>query len=93
MTAVWYDSTQTKIVEVDIMFNTYYSWGDATLNSSLMDLQDIATHEFGHALGLGDVYTRACVPATMFGYSSVGETYKRTLDSADVTGLAKIYKR
>ena len=74
-----------------MLFNEHYMWGDAAINPSLMDLQNIATHELGHSIGLGDIYTTTCSAVTMFGYSDNGETSKRTLEQPDITGLQKMY--
>lgn len=83
---------QRRIVEFDmILDDTEYVWGDATTNSALMDVQNIATHELGHALGLNDIYQSACSTVTMYGYSDYGETTKRDLDAADITGLRELY--
>jgi len=93
VTTVWYTRVGKKIVEFDILFNDAYQWGDATSNSSVMDLQNIATHELGHSVGLSDVYTQSCSAVTMYGYSAYGETSKRTLEPSDILGLQKIYGR
>ncbi|NIP29559.1 MAG: peptidase M10A and M12B matrixin and adamalysin, partial [Candidatus Dadabacteria bacterium] len=45
-----------EIVEFDVLFDTDFTWGNATVNPTLMDLQNIATHEIGHGAGLGDLY-------------------------------------
>jgi hypothetical protein len=79
-----------KIVEFDIMFDTDYTWGDVTLNSALMDLQNIATHEIGHGIGLADIYN--CDLETMYGYSVEGDIVKRDLYDGDIAGLQKLYK-
>ena len=91
VTSVWYTRVGKRIVEFDIRFNTDFIWGDAENNSSLMDLQNIATHELGHALGLSDVYSNSCSYVTMYGYSGEGDIEKRTLAQPDITGLLKIY--
>lgn len=83
--------TTREITEFDVMFDTDFNWGDAVSNPALMDLQNIATHEIGHGLGLSDLYETACNQVTMFGYSTEGDTSKRTLDPADITGLTKLY--
>ena len=56
-----------------------------------MDLQNIATHEIGHGVGLTDVYQTACSQATMYGYSDYGDIIKRDLAQPDITGLQKLY--
>jgi len=80
-----------KILEFDVLFNTSFAWGDAALDSSVMDLQNIATHEIGHGLGLADLYTADCAEETMYGYSTEGETSKRSLEAGDITGLQELY--
>jgi len=56
-----------------------------------MDLQNIATHEIGHGVGLADVYQTACSEVTMYSYSTEGEIIKRTFETPDITGLQKLY--
>ncbi len=93
VTSVWYNPATKAIVEFDIMFDTDWTWGDATVNPTVMvmDLQNIATHELGHGVGLGDVYDSACSEVTMYGYSDYGEFKKRTLEQPDITGLQTLY--
>jgi hypothetical protein len=43
VTTIWYNPATKRIVEFDIIFNTYYPWGDATKTPNVMDLQNIAT--------------------------------------------------
>lgn len=91
VTSIWYSKRTKQIYEFDIKFNTKYIWGDATSNSAVMDLQNIATHEFGHGVGLADLYTPVCSAVTMYGYSDYGETQKRTLELPDINGLQVLY--
>lgn len=80
-----------EISQFDIMFDTDFEWGDAEVDPLVMDLQNIAIHEIGHGLGLSDLYEDACSEVTMYGYSSEGETIKRTLEPADIIGLHELY--
>jgi len=80
-----------KIVEFDILFDTDFVWGDGALNSEVMDLQNIATHELGHGIGLADLYDTVCASQTMYGYSYDGETAKRDLDAGDIAGIQELY--
>ncbi|MFH1801492.1 MAG: matrixin family metalloprotease [archaeon] len=86
----WWNADR-EIIEYDIMFDTDFTWGDATESDSVMDLQNIATHEIGHAFGLSDLYTKKCVDQTMYGYSDYGETNKQTLGTGDINGIRALY--
>ncbi len=91
VTSIWYTPRGKQIVEFDIRFNTRFSWGDATINATTMDLQNIATHELGHGAGLDDIYSSSCTEVTMYGYSTKGEVKKRTLEQPDITGIQILY--
>jgi len=80
-----------RIVEFDILFDNDFEWGDATLNSGLMDLENIATHELGHGIGMSDLYDTTCIDQTMYGYSGEGDIEKRTLAAGDITGIRELY--
>ena len=80
-----------KIVEFDILFDTDFTWGDGVSNLAVMDLQNIATHELGHGVGLADLYDTTCVEETMYGYSDYGEIKKRDLNAGDITGIQELY--
>jgi len=87
----WFTRVGRQIFEFDIMFNTDYTWGDATSVSSVMDLQNIATHEIGHGLGLADLTDVEWELNTMFGFAGAGEIKKRTLEPGDIAGIQKLY--
>lgn len=92
VTSIWITRRPTRqIVEFDMLLDTDFTWGDAIINPAVMDLQNIVTHELGHAIGLDDIYDNSCNTVTMYGYSANGETDKRTLESPDITGLLKMY--
>ena len=91
VTSIWYTRVGKQIVEFDILLDTDFIWGDATVNPAVMDLQNIATHELGHGAGLNDIYSSTCSEVTMYGYSTEGETKKRTLEQPDIAGLQKMY--
>ncbi|MFQ5710871.1 MAG: matrixin family metalloprotease [Candidatus Geothermarchaeales archaeon] len=81
---------QREIIEFDIMFDTDFTWGNATESGdAVMDLQNIATHEIGHGAGLDDY--NLCDLETMYGYSQYGETMKRDLYLGDTAGIQKLY--
>lgn len=95
VTTVWgYFNVPPKsrqIIEWDMQFNSAFTWGDATVDSSKMDLQNIATHELGHSAGMGDLYTTSCTLETMYGYSSEGDVIKRNLYNGDIAGIQALY--
>lgn len=91
VTSIYYTRGKfSQIYDTDILFNTFYAWS-TTGNPAAMDLQNIATHELGHFIGLSDIYQSSCTDVTMYGYSTKGETSKRTLEQPDITGLQKLY--
>lgn len=87
-TYIWYIGE--TIIECDLVFEDLYDWG-TTGASDLMDVQDIAIHEFGHFLLLLDLYDSADSEKTMYGYVGYGETKKRTLGPDDIAGISFIY--
>ncbi len=91
VTYAWINRATRQLVEYDILFNTYFTWGDAAVNSALMDLQNIATHELGHGFNLADIYDQSKSALTMYGYSGEGDTAKRTLEPGDITGLRVVF--
>ncbi|MDI6809367.1 MAG: matrixin family metalloprotease [Candidatus Eisenbacteria bacterium] len=89
-TKAWYVGSG-QIIECDTAFNTYYLWS-ASLSDlcpwDRMDVQNVATHEFGHWLRLGNV---GDYNATMCEFTEKGETKKRSLESDDMAGIRHIY--
>ncbi len=93
----------TKAVGVCIKYSYSYTYCDIFLNSTkkwtngnkegYYDYQGILTHEFGHAIGLGDVYYYSGNVSTMYGLHSTSSTnygvasYQlRSLESDDLNG-------
>jgi len=92
---------QREIIEAHIQLNDPpFEWGDATVDGDgdgspdhwIMDVQNILTHELGHAAGMGDVYQPEAGEETMYGYSGEGETKKRDLYTGDKTGIGELYE-
>lgn len=83
---------QREIVEYDIIFDDVdFDFGDADVSgSSVMDYQNIFTHEIGHGAGMGHPED-GCTEETMFRFADFGETKKRTLEAGDVAGIIKLY--
>lgn len=60
----WLTSSGGKLTDWDVMYNTRYSYSTdpgKTGNARLryVDLQAVALHEMGHAVGLDDIYNKA----------------------------------
>lgn len=75
----------------------YFDSGDRYFASSTercsasgntFDLQNIATHEIGHAMNLGHVSDRL---QSMYPTSFAGETLKRSLGNGDKLGIKTLY--
>ena len=77
--SVWASRRTKQMVECDILFDTDFVWG-VDGSSSFMDLQNIATHEFGHCFNLADIYDTSLDYLTMYGYSTEGDIEKRSLE-------------
>ena len=79
-----------ELVEWDATFNTAYLFGNFDGTATLMDYQNIATHEFGHALGLAHP-DDTCTEETMYRFADFNETKKRDLNSGDIAGINDLY--
>jgi hypothetical protein len=80
VTAIWYKGK--NIYEYDIMFDTNY------FPNKGYDLDTVALHEFGHAVGLGDLYNTVCSDQVMYGIYSGTRT---VLSSGDIAGIKTLY--
>jgi PKD repeat protein len=68
--------------------NFNFSDGPDSVSYFQMDIQGIATHEYGHSLGLGHSATSS---ATMYAYVSGNGTAQRSIASDDQAGVRYIY--
>ncbi|MFC2068243.1 hypothetical protein ACFLTP_04475 [Chloroflexota bacterium] len=102
VTMVWYKTQTGLIVEIDMAFsnNTEYTWHNNTTGENWtvvntaaydVDVQNIATHEAGHWLMLGDMYNKPAEKETMYGISAEFDLAKRSLESGDFAGILEIY--
>ena len=81
---------QRKLVEWDMVFDQNdFNWSTAG-EAGKMDFENIATHELGHAVGMGHP-SDSCAEETMYRFAAYGETKKRDLNSGDITGVRKLY--
>jgi hypothetical protein len=96
MTRIWYQD-DGAIEEFDIVFNALLKWGidpddEGPLRlKNAYDVQNIATHEAGHVVGLADLYEDQYRELTMYGYGSKGETIKIPLQQGDIDGTQYLY--
>jgi len=92
VTSLWYfpGRPPRTIVEWDVVFNTDFDWA-TNGNPDVMDVQNIATHEIGHVVGLADLYELDYTEQTMYGYSDYGELKKRDLLTGDILGAQSLY--
>jgi hypothetical protein len=92
VTFVWYSRSSGALIEADTLFNKRHPWAifesspECQSSPNAYDFQNIATHEFGHWVGLDDLFDDADKDLTMFGFSAGGEVKKRTLERGDVIG-------
>jgi hypothetical protein len=92
VTFVWFSRATGEVLEADTVFNKRKPWaifpGSPECQSSphAYDLQNIATHEFGHWIGLDDLFDDSDRDLTMYGFGAGGEVKKRTLGTGDIRG-------
>jgi hypothetical protein len=78
------------LVEWDIVFDQVdFDWS-LTGAPGEMDFENIATHETGHAAGLGHP-GGSCTEESMYAVASLGETKKRDLNDGDIAGINQLY--
>lgn len=83
--------SQRTIVEWDQVYDEVdFDWSSSG-EAGKMDFENIATHELGHSVGLGDLYNSGCLEETMYGYATEGEIKKRDLNAGDIAGIQKLY--
>ena len=81
--------SQRYIAEWDQVYDVdTFDWINGDPNS--MDFDNIATHEIGHAVGMGHPDS-TCTLETMYAYAINGETIKRDLYTGDKTGVNRLY--
>lgn len=84
VTCAWYDQ-QGRAAEFDMEIDPDWDW--TTGVPAKIDLQSVATHEFGHALGLGHSSVSGSVMYASYGSGQV----KRTPQQDDINGLIALY--
>src|SRR3954453_7794074 len=87
-TYTWFSGSQ--MIDADIVFwdaGFQFFTGSSGCSGGFY-IEDIAAHEFGHALGLGH---SAATGATMYPSVSSCATGNRTLDADDIAGVEALY--
>jgi len=80
-----------ELVEWDSIFEDIeFAWSTAGEDDK-MDFQNIATHELGHASGMGHP-DDSCTEETMYRFAAEGEFIKRDLNAGDLAGIAELYE-
>lgn len=91
-TKVWYRPTTGEIIGADIAFNggigVFSACLDGTCPAGSIDLQNVATHEIGHFLGLAHSEHE---DATLWCDAVAADQDKRSLTPDDGAGLCAIY--
>lgn len=88
VTCVW--SRGGVAVEADQRYSTSVAWSaTTTCSGSRFDLRGVATHEWGHAWGLG--HTASSSGLVMKPASTTCETGQRTLGLGDLIGIDALY--
>ena len=78
------------IAEWDQLYDVVsFNWS-TTGASGTMDFDNIATHEVGHAVGMGHPDS-TCTLETMYAFASFGEIIKRGLYTGDIAGVNGLY--
>jgi hypothetical protein len=89
-TTYWWSNSSGRIIDADIVFwdGAFKFFAGSSGCSGGFYIEDIAAHEFGHALGLGH---SASASATMYPSVSSCNTGNRTLDADDLSGVRALY--
>ena len=77
-----------EYVEADTRFSNDVKWSNSGKDGSY-DYRSVATHEFGHMLGLADLHDSPKL--TMYFQASITSTRARSLGRGDVRGLRGLY--
>jgi len=89
LTTTTYDMNSGELVDADLEFNGVdFTFTTSNPGPGRTDIQNTATHEAGHMLGLDH---SSDPEATMYAEAPEGDTAKRTLAQDDIDGLCFVY--
>lgn len=88
LTTLSYDDNTGRILDADIEFNGEYFGFSVSEDDGMADIQNTATHEIGHTIGLEHTNDRE---TTMSPTAETGDTNKRTLHQDDINGICALY--
>lgn len=94
--SVSHSAATKEIKGVSITYDSGDSWRvygglSCTSQGAAFDIEDIASHEIGHAIGLAHVSKAGDAALTMYPTAGQGETHKRTLGTGDKKGVDALY--
>jgi len=86
----WWNATTNQLIDADVVFydSSWKFFGGNSGCSNGFYIQEIATHELGHALGLDH---SSVSTATMYPGSPYCNLSKESLDADDIAGIEKLY--
>lgn len=90
MTNVCRNVATKEIVGFVVTMDSSESWATDGSSTSF-DVENIASHEFGHVAGLGHDNPPRSGCLTMYKFAGLGETQKRTLGWGDKLGMNILY--
>jgi hypothetical protein len=89
-TRVEFFQSSQQLVRFSMTFNNRYTWSTSG-QAGQFDVQNIAAHEFGHAVGLGHPSSTQCAQETMWASAGAGEIKQRSLEPGDTNGIITLY--
>lgn len=96
VTRTWYWTGTGEVAESDMIFASNLAWSitnpgaDCGGVAGTYDVQNIGTHEFGHQVGLLDLYSSVDKDLTMYGYGFIKELKKSSLGTGDISGARAV---
>jgi len=93
-TSYSYNRFTREFIEVNIVFDSAEAWTvyegiTCYSQGSGIDVEAVAAHEIGHAVGLG--HSSSSTALTMYPYYGSGATHQRTLATGDAKGFDNLY--